>query len=170
MWRFRGCRPVPRADFFSGLCPEPYKPLKRLDRNFKILCSCPQAMPMVVIARGHLIFLFFFSVMCSMFAFCRKKTKRETKIKSSSPKPYSWRGDEEAQSILKFSGMDAFSKASKRANSISLTHRGMRTASAVEGILHAGKSILTFLSHSPSVAYGASSLPEGAFFFPEICE
>ena len=45
---FRGAAPNP-AKFSSGAAaPHPAKPLKRLDLNFKILCSCPQAMPVVV--------------------------------------------------------------------------------------------------------------------------
>ena len=65
--------PFPAKPFFVELCPEPYKPLKRLERNFKLLCSCPQAMPVVVIARGHLIF-FSFLVKCAVYRYCSVKT------------------------------------------------------------------------------------------------
>ena len=70
----RGALPhTPQAFFREAAASHSAKPLKRLDRNFKILCICPQAMPMVVIARGHLIF-FSFLVKCAVYRYCSVKT------------------------------------------------------------------------------------------------
>ena len=73
---FGAAVPHSAKPIFVRLCLTLRKPLKRLDLNFKILCSCPQAMPVLVIARGHLIF-FSLSVMRSVFRHCSIKNLRE---------------------------------------------------------------------------------------------